>query len=167
MRRTVIFVDDIGTVHRNFDNGHVLSICPGEDKFSKLTDTELSEKEEKMAANKFELFAGCLGNGITICNKATMKNGDYKQVAHISEGGNIRLSVNESYIPTKAMEKIKKLAENQKRGFQKRFESLPDIKQYEIILENVSYTKLLEYVHDKKPLSEKLPKMREYYYTIA
>ena len=120
-----------------------------------------------MAAKNFELFAGCLGNGITICNKAVRENGDYKQVAHISEGGNIRLWVDESYIPAEKMEKIKRMAENQKKEFQKRFESLPDMKQYEIILDNVSCTKFLEYVQDKKPFAEKLPGMREYYYTIA
>lgn len=120
-----------------------------------------------MAARNFELFAGYLGNGITICNKTAMENGDYKQVAHISEGGNIRLWVDESYIPTEEMEKIKRMAENQKKEFQKRFESLPDMKQYEIILDNVSCTKFLEYVQDKKPVAEKLPGMREYYYAIA
>ena len=44
-------------------------------------------------AGKFELFYGCLGNGTTVCNKAVEENGDYKKIAHISEGGNIRLYV--------------------------------------------------------------------------
>ena len=43
-------------------------------------------------AGKFELFCGCLGNGTTVCNKAVTENGDYKKIAHISEGGNIRLN---------------------------------------------------------------------------
>ena len=28
---------------------------------------------------KFELFMGCLGNGITLANKAVEENHDYKQ----------------------------------------------------------------------------------------
>ena len=120
-----------------------------------------------MKLKKFELFFCCLGNGITVYNKAVTEHGDYKTIAHISEGGNIKLYVIESYIPAIEMEKIKVMAKSQKEKFQKRFESLPDMKQYEIILDNVPCTKFLEYVQDKKPLAEKLPEMRKYYYTIA
>ena len=42
---------------------------------------------------KFDLFMGCLGNGLTVCNKAVMENGDYKMVAHISPAGNIKFYV--------------------------------------------------------------------------
>lgn len=31
-----------------------------------------------MAAQKFELFMGCMGNGTTVCNKAVYEHGDYK-----------------------------------------------------------------------------------------
>lgn len=40
-----------------------------------------------VAHEKFELFMGCLGNGITVCNKAVMEHGDYKYIAHIRETG--------------------------------------------------------------------------------
>ena len=33
-----------------------------------------------MTAKKFKLFFGCLGNGITVCNKAVIENGDYKTI---------------------------------------------------------------------------------------
>lgn len=33
---TVIFVDDIGTVHCNFDNGRSLGLIMGEDEFEKI-----------------------------------------------------------------------------------------------------------------------------------
>lgn len=36
---------------------------------------------------KFELFMCCLGNGVTVCNKAVMEYGDYKHIAHISDSG--------------------------------------------------------------------------------
>lgn len=53
MRGTVGFVDDMGTIHCDFDNGRSLGIVPGEDSFRKLTGEELadeaSEDEEESA----------------------------------------------------------------------------------------------------------------------
>lgn len=126
----------------------------------------LQNKEEKTMIGKFELFCCCLGNGTTVCNKAVEENGDYKKIAHISEGGNIRLYVAESYISAFEMEKIRAMAKRSAEGFQKRFESLPGVEQYGKILDQVSHNKFMEYVRDKRPLEEKLPTMREYYYTI-
>lgn len=37
---TVKFVDDAGTVHTQFDNGRFLGMCPGEDSFHKITESE-------------------------------------------------------------------------------------------------------------------------------
>lgn len=118
-------------------------------------------------AGKFELFYGCLGNGTTVCNKAVTENGDYKKIAHISEGGNIRLYVAESYIPAAEMEKIKAMANRDKAEFMKRFETLPEVEQYGKIIDKVPFQKFMEFAEDKRPLAEKLPAMREYYYTIA
>lgn len=115
----------------------------------------------------FELWFGCFGNGTTVCNKAVTENGDYKKIAHISEGGNIRLYVAESYIPAAEMEKIRAMANRDKAEFMKRFESLPEGEQYGKILDRVEHQKFMEFVRDKRPLGEKLPAMREYYYTIA
>ena len=45
---TVKFVDDLGTIHMEWDNGRTLGICPFEDDFRKLTDEELAaEKAER------------------------------------------------------------------------------------------------------------------------
>lgn len=47
---TVVAVDDIGTVHVNFDNGRSLGICPEVDKFHKITEqTEVQDNEPKMS----------------------------------------------------------------------------------------------------------------------
>lgn len=116
---------------------------------------------------KFELFMCCLGNGTTVCNKAVMENGDYKVIAHISNGGNIRLYVSESYIPDTEMEKIKAMANRDKAEFMKRFENLPEVEQYGKILDRVPHQKFMEFVSNKRSLQEKLPSMREYFYTIA
>lgn len=49
-RGTVVTVDDIGTVHVNFDNGRALGICPEVDKFHKITEqTEVQDNEPKMS----------------------------------------------------------------------------------------------------------------------
>lgn len=58
----------------------------------------------------FELFMGCLGNGITWCNKAVEEHGDYKKIAHISTMGNIKFYVNENYIPQDALDTIRENA---------------------------------------------------------
>ena len=47
---TVSFVDDIGTVFVNFDNGRTLGICPEVDSFHKITEqTEVQDNEPKMS----------------------------------------------------------------------------------------------------------------------
>ena len=127
---------------------------------------ELNSNRTK-TARKFELFFGCLGNGVTVCNKAVMQNGDYKMVAHISNGGNIRFYVPESYIPDAEMERIRAMANRTKREFMEKFESLPAIKQYGIILDCVPNSKFVEFADDKRSLQEKIPSMWEYYYTIV
>lgn len=49
-RGTVNYVDDLGTIHMNWDNGRTLGICPQEDSFRKLTEQELTE--ERLSAAK-------------------------------------------------------------------------------------------------------------------
>lgn len=44
-RGTVEAVDDIGTVHCEFDNGRNLGLIEGEDDFRALTEQELAEEE--------------------------------------------------------------------------------------------------------------------------
>lgn len=44
-RGTVRAVDDIGTLHCDFDNGRNLGVVPGEDSFRMLTDEELAEEQ--------------------------------------------------------------------------------------------------------------------------
>lgn len=44
-RGTVAVVDDIGTVHCDFDNGRKLGLIEGEDDFRTLTAQELAEEE--------------------------------------------------------------------------------------------------------------------------
>lgn len=87
---------------------------------------------------KFELWLGCFGNGLTVCNKAVEVNGDYKTVAHISNAGNIKFYVKESYIPREDMERIKEVAENNKKSFIEKLKA--DIK----VNPSMVYRKMLE-----------------------
>ena len=48
-RGTVRFVDDLATVHCDFDNGRSLGLAYGEDRYRKLTEQELAEEEENNA----------------------------------------------------------------------------------------------------------------------
>lgn len=52
-RGTVKAVDDMGTLHRAFNNGRQLGIVPGEDSFRKLTDEELEEEQEMTESEDF------------------------------------------------------------------------------------------------------------------
>lgn len=51
-RGTVCFVDDIGTVHCDFDNGRHLGMCPGEDSFRKLTQEEIEEENNAICVEE-------------------------------------------------------------------------------------------------------------------
>lgn len=44
-RGTVKIVDDIGTVHCEFDNGRQLGLVPEVDRFRRLTASELAEEQ--------------------------------------------------------------------------------------------------------------------------
>lgn len=114
-------------------------------------------------SGKFELFMDYRRNGITVYNKKVVENNNYKRIAYISQGGNIKLYVEKFYIPLKNMEIIQKCADDEKKDFHEKFESFPDIKQYMIILDNIPLNKFLEFTKDKRNLTEKLSGMREYY----
>ena len=85
----------------------------------------------------FELFMCCLGNGVTVCNKAVMENGDYKQIAHISNCGKITWYVEPSKIPGDALLKIEHDADAMNENFEKWLESMPKSMQYEKLVDMV------------------------------
>ena len=120
-----------------------------------------------MKAKKFELFMCCLGNGTTVCNKAVREDGDYKTIAHVSDAGNIKFYVPEDYIPETDMQKILRLAEYERKEFRAQFEKMDKYKQYERILDALPAKKFIEVTSDKRPFDERLPELREHYYSIA
>ena len=81
---------------------------------------------------------GCLGNGITICNKAVIENGDYKIIAHIAECGRIRWRVDPAkYVPGPELLKIEHAADVQRVKWENWLDSMPASKQYCVLLERV------------------------------
>ena len=96
---------------------------------------------------KFELFGGCFGNGTMVCNKAVMENGDYKSIAHISEGGHIKWYVKnpKSYVPADDMKIIEGWARSSRERFMEQWEKLPDIVKYDRILNSFSFSWLMQH----------------------
>ena len=66
---------------------------------------------------------GCLGNGITVCNKAVEENGDYKVIAHIA--------------------RIEHDADAMNANWEKWLESMPESQQYEKLLDCVPVNVML------------------------
>ncbi len=83
-RGTVLFVDDIGTIHPKWDNGSSLGVVPGEDLFRKLTQAEL--EEEKMM--KYETYTKSVEYDI-------IPNIDFKK---LSEAYDNSVKYDDSYI---------------------------------------------------------------------
>ena len=63
-RGTVRVVDDMGTVHCDFDNGRRLGLIPGEDSFRKLTQDEIMDEQSAM---KQELFIQKVNEEVIPC----------------------------------------------------------------------------------------------------
>lgn len=100
-----------------------------------------------MESKKFELFGGCLGNGTTVCNKAVMENGDYKVIAHISNGGQIKWYIEnpESYVPADSMKIIEEWSWKAREKFMADWLDIPDLRKYEIMLDEMPFSFLLEH----------------------
>lgn len=115
-----------------------------------------------MKAKKFELFMCCMGNGISVFNSAVTEYGDYKYIAHISETGNIKYYVADDYIQEESKKKIENAAENQRQEWENFFYNLPDIKQYNYILEHLPFDDFMLFIKDDdKPLKEKIEEGRK------
>lgn len=117
-----------------------------------------------MKARKFELFLGCLGNGITVCNKAVTENGNYKTIAHISNNGIIKFYVPADYIPVEDMERIQQAAKNNQTDFLKQWKSNTLEWRYSHILDNLNTSEFLEAIRDKSgTLQDKVKRLEDKY----
>ena len=107
---------------------------------------------------KFALFGGCLGNGTTVCNKAVEEYGESKKIAHISNTGHITWYIPppEPYVPAADIETIQMWSKNAREEFLSHWSELSDLEKYQIILEEIPLSKLLQH-----HLSEKLKECRD------
>ena len=120
-----------------------------------------------MSNNKFELFMCSMGNGMVVCNKAIEEHGDYKSIAYISKGGNVKFYVNKNSIPSEDMEKIKKTAEKMRNDYEAKFSQLTELEQYQKILDYLPLSKFIAAISDKRELTEKLPELRANYFATV
>lgn len=51
-RGTVRFVDDMATIHCDFDNGRSLGLAYGEDRYRKLTEQEIEEENNAICVEE-------------------------------------------------------------------------------------------------------------------
>jgi len=102
-----------------------------------------------MKAKKFELFMGCLGNGITVCNKAAYEHGDYKTVAHIGNNGKIKWYVTVDYTPEEDKKRIERAAQEQRERYLAWWNRLSVFQKYEKLLDMIPHSVYMELVKDK------------------
>lgn len=116
-----------------------------------------------MKAKKFELFMCCLGNGITVCNKAVREYGDYKYVAHIGDNGKITWYVSNDYVPEVEKQKIENAAEDQRKEYMKWWNKLSIYEKYGKLLDMVPLSDYLDMVNDNSPLESKVARLETKY----
>lgn len=149
---SVIHVDDTGTIHVSWDCGSSLGVVYGEDRCMKLS---------------FDLMMCCLGNGVTLVNRAVWENNDYKTIGHISDAGNIKYYIDIKTIPQADKDRINAEAERMHRAFRTKFEALPELRQYELILNELPTRDYIDYKKSGKLGLKHLEELRELYYTMS
>ena len=113
---------------------------------------------------KFKLWMGHLGNGITICNSAVENNREYKYIAHISNSGKIALYVPKNYIPVEDMQRIERAAAEQRKTFLTEWNKQSDIRKYEKLLDMLYLADLTEITNNKElSLAEKVKRLEAKY----
>ena len=114
---------------------------------------------------KFELFMGYLGNGITVCNKAVTENGDYKKIAHIAECGKIHWYVClDQYVPGNELLKIEHAANVQSERWNKWLMSIPMMQQYAYLLNRVPHADFMHIMRMDSSIWDKIQYLKQAYY---
>lgn len=120
----------------------------------------------------FELFMGCLGNGLTVCNKAVMEHGDYKQIAHVSPAGNIKWYIPVESVPGDALLRIEHTADAMYHNFKTALErdlSADKARTYFRMLNALSVSELLTFMNttNEEPEDSKVEKLKALYLARA
>jgi hypothetical protein len=120
----------------------------------------------------FELFMGCLGNGLTVCNKAVMEHNDYKQIAHISPAGNIKWYIPVSSVPGPALLRIEHTADAMYHNFKSALErdlSTNKARTYFRMLNALSVSEMVTFINTTQgePEDSKVEKLKALYLKVA
>lgn len=108
----------------SYDDGKTF-VYAGFGKFFKdYYEAEAYRKEHRENLT-YDLMFACLGNGITVCNRARKVGGDYPSIAHIDNCGAIRYYMDANKLPQYAREDINNQAATQARNFKHGFLHLP------------------------------------------
>ncbi len=102
---------------------------------------------------KFDLFMGCLGNGVLVCNMAVEENGDYKKIAHIAECGKVKWYINPHTVPVDALERIERTAADNHKEWENHLSRLGEHRAYSYLLDNVPHADFMHIVRDMKGAS--------------
>lgn len=114
---------------------------------------------------KFELFMCCLGNGVTVCNKAVEESGDYKAIAHIAECGKVTWYVNPAhYVPENDLLKIQHCADVQREKWEKWLASMSEPQRYEKLLNAVPVNVMLHAMNLDGGLPRKIAYLKKVCY---
>jgi hypothetical protein len=71
-------------------------------------------KEVVTEEKKYDIGSGWMGNGLTIWNRAEETNGDYKQIAHISKDGTLKIY--DKALPNDIKKMFQMWADTMKKG---------------------------------------------------
>lgn len=124
----------------------------------------------------FELFMGCLGNGLTVCNKAVEEHGDYKQIAHISPTGNIKWYIPVESVPGPDLLRIEHTADAMYHNFKTALERelAADNERmiwrtYWRMMDALPYDAMRKFVEETKSaaMPDKIEKLKALYLEVA
>ena len=95
-----------------------------------------------------DLMFGCLGNGVTVCDRSRMEHGDYKKVAHIEPCGAVKLY--DATLPPDALEKIDAHAAAQARNFKHGFIHLGRAAALEMLYDRMTINQIVAHKINKE-----------------
>ena len=85
----------------------------------------------------FNLGVYAFPGGTSYCNRAVIKNGDYKEVAFVDYMGKVRFSADPSLIPSDVLLKIEHDANATAANFKETWNKQPDFKKYDRLADMV------------------------------
>ena len=114
---------------------------------------------------KFDLLMCCLGNGITVCNKAITEHNDYKIIAHIADCGKINWYIDQQSIPKDAMQRIENAALENRKLWENHLSSMGEQKALYYFLDNVPHNDFMQVIRNMKDstMAEKLEYLKAAY----